>query len=669
MILAALFAFTLAASEKVEILRDDFGVPHVFAKTDAGAAFGVGYAQAEDRLEELLKNYRRAEGTMSEVFGQQFYQQDYRQRLWQHRDIAKAAYPKLPANLRAMMEAFQAGVEQYMKDNPAKVPAWAPKLEPWMQVALGRYIIFGWPEGEVAGDLSKAGIQPTPAAYRGSNEMLISAKRSAVKAPIAVIDPHLSWYGEFRFYEVRIYGAALKVSGAAILGLPFPSLGHSRWLSIAMTTGGPDTSDVFEEEIADGKYKFKGEWRPLDVRTDRIGVKTDAGVKWQEVRFEHTHHGPIVAVKNGKSYAAAIPYAKATGLMEQSYRMMTAKNLAEAKSAISMFELMQQNIMIATVQGDIYYVRNGRVPVRPSSCDPSKPLPGESGACEWNGFHKIEDLVQSQNPGQGYMENNNIAPEFMIKNSPMVPSKYTGYLYNAPNPPIHQRGRMTVDELDADSSVTVQEAIDYAFSSAVWHAELWQAHIAKASDSGFAKMLTGWNRKSEASSRAALAFYLFKISLPTEAARATEPPASLTDEQIREALVKGEARLNKEFAPDATYGTYFRAGRQGSTRNFPVSGGTLREAGMATPRAISFSKKGDIMLGHTGQTSTQIVILTKPPQSFMVIPLGESDDPKSPHFDDQAEKLFSASKAKSTYFMRRGELEKHVTAKKLLAYE
>ena len=668
-LLAIAFAISLASSEKVDILRDEFGVPHIFAKTDVGAAFGSGYAQAEDRLEELLKNYRRAEGTMSEVFGQQFYQQDYRQRLWQHRDVAKEAYPKLPANIRAMMQAYQSGVERFMQENPAKVPAWAQKLEPWMQIALARYIIFGWPEGEVAGDLSRVGIQPEPAAYRGSNQMLIAPKRSALKVPIAVIDPHLSWYGEFRFYEIRIYGADLKVSGAAILGLPFPSLGHSRWASIAMTTGGPDTSDVYEEELADGKYKFKGEWKPLVVRTDKIGVKTDAGVKWQEVRFEHTHHGPIVARKDGKAYAAAIPYAKSVGLMEQSYRMMTAKNLAGVKAALSMFELMQQNIMVATVQGDIYYVRNGRVPVRPAGCDASKPMSGAAGACEWNGIHKLEDLVQALNPPQGYMENNNISPEFMMKGSPMVASKYTGYLYNAPNPPVHQRGHMSVDELDADASVTVQEAIDYAFSAAVWHADLWQARIAKAgAESPFAKMIVGWNRHSDAGSRAALAYYLFKVSLPDEAGRATEPADSLTEAQIREALVKAEERLSRDFAADATYGTFFRVGRQGSARTFPVGGGTLREAGMATPRAISFSKKGNVMLGHTGQTSTQIVILTRPPQSFMVIPLGESDDPKSPHFDDQAEKLFSASKAKSTYFMRRAELEKHVTARKRLEF-
>jgi hypothetical protein len=89
---------------------------------------------------------------------------------------------------------------------------------------------------------------------------------------------------------------------------------------------------------------------------------------------------------------------------------------------------------------------------------------------------------------------------------------------------------------------------------------------------------------------------------------------------------------------------------------------------MATPRAIGFDKKGDIMLGRSGQTSTQVVILTKPPQSWMVIPLGESDHADSPHFDDQAEKLFSQARAKPTYFLRRDEVDKHATAVKELTY-
>ncbi len=113
--------------------------------------------------------------------------------------------------------------------------------------------------------------------------------------------------------------------------------------------------------------------------------------------------------------------------------MATAHNLAEMKKALSMLQLMAQNIMVGTVDGDIYYVRNGRVPVRPKGCDPGHPMSGASGACEWQGLHPFEDLPQITNPPQGYMQNCNISPFTLFKDSPLTPEKYAEhpYLYNA----------------------------------------------------------------------------------------------------------------------------------------------------------------------------------------------------------------------------------------------
>ena len=673
---AWLLAFALlalspcAAAGEIEILRDQYGVPHIFAATAEGAAFGSGYAQAEDRLEEMLRNYRKAEGSMAEAFGQEYVFHDYRQRVWRHRLVAEQHYKDLDPKIRAICEAFQAGVRKFMQEHPEQVPSWAPRLEPWQMVALSRYIIWGWPEGEAGGDLKRVGIDPDPVAYHGSNEMLLAPARTAMHAPIAIIDPHLSWYGEFRFYEMRIYGGELSFSGAAILGLPFPSLGHNRFLSIAMTTGGPDTSDAYEEEVQDGKYKFKGEWRPLDVRTERIPVKVGSEMKWQDVRIESTHHGPIVAHKNGKAYSMAIPYANEYRMLDTAWRIATAHNLAEAKQALAGLQFMAQNIMIGTVDGDIYYVRNGRVPIRPKGCDSSRPMPGSTGDCEWQGIHPFSDLVQTLNPPQGYMQNCNVSPFAMMKESPLVPETWAEhpYLYNDGRRPPHQRAAMMVDLLDAARNVTAEQAIAIAFSPEVWHAGLWQERIRRAApQSAFARMLVAWDRRSDANSRAALGFYLFKTALGNTG-RAVDPPDSLSDEAVHEALIKAEQRLNGEFGPTAVFGTFFRVGRQGGSRTWPVSGGTLQEAGMATPRAISFSQMGNQMVGHSGQTSTQIVILTRPPQSYMVIPLGESDHPESGHWDDQAQKLFSRSQAKPTYFANRKELEKHTTRREELAF-
>jgi acyl-homoserine-lactone acylase len=663
-VLAALLAAASSLrAEGIRILRDDFGVPHIFAATPAGAAYAAGYAQAEDRLEEMLRNYRKAEGAMSEAFGAAWLQHDYRQRLWRHREVAEKNYPRLGAEARAMCEAFIAGVRQYMNEHPGETPAWAPKLEPWRVVALGRYIIWGWPEGEIASELARAGIRPDPMAYRGSNEWLLAPSRTAMRAPIAVIDPHLSWYGEFRFYEMRVYAGRHAVSGAAILGLPFPALGHGRWASIAMTTGGPDTSDVFEEEVAEGKYRFRGQWRPLETRRERIGVKSGGTVEWKHVTIESTHHGPIVAHKDGKAYAAAIPYANEFRLIEQNWAMLNARNLAAMKKALASLQLMQQNIMVGTVDGDIYYVRNGRVPIRPAGCDPSRPMPG-GGACEWQGIHPFEDLVQIANPPSGYMQNCNASPQWLSKEgSPFQPEKYKDrfYLFNAPEGPPHQRAAMVLELLDAAKNVTDEQAIGIAFSQAVYGGNTWQERIIKlpGEPTAFAKLILGWNGVAAADSRPALAFYLFKIALGRPGGEVV-PPASLTDAQLEEGLRKAEARLNSDFSPDATYGTLFRVGRQGGERTYPVGGGNPRGAGMATPRAIGFAQRGKEFVGVSGQTSTQVVILTNPPRSYMVLPLGESDRKDSPHWDDQARELFSRARVKPTYFLNPKELNRHV---------
>jgi acyl-homoserine-lactone acylase len=668
------------APGKAEIVRDGYGVPHIFAKRLDEAAFAIGYAQAEDRLEELLRNYRKAEGTMAEVFGPEWYRHDYRQRLWRHAEVARERYAEISPRMRQAIEAYQDGIKRYMAEHPERVPKWAPKLEPAQVIALGRYIIWGWPEGEAGADLRRGGIEPDPVNYRGSNQMLLAPARTAMKAPIAVIDPHLGWYGEFRFYEVRIYAGDFKVSGVSILGVPFPTLGHSRWASIAMTTGGPDTSDVYEEEIDPTnprRYRFRGAWREMTVRRVTITVLRDGRPAPTQVEQEHTHHGPVVARRNGKAYTMAIPYQNEVGLLDQVYDMFTARNLTEMKRGLSRRQLMSQNVMIGTVQGDIYYLRNGRVPIRPHGCDTTRPMAGSPGECEWQGLHSLRDLVQITNPPQGYMQNNNISPAWLMKESPLRAENYSSqpYLFNDGNTPPHQRAAMTLAQLDAARNVTIDGAIDLAFSPQVYQAEAWQERIETAwrrigGTDGAAtvyRQIKGWNRRSDDNSTGALAFYAFKSGLEKEShRRSVEVPADLTDAQIGQALTAAAQWLKSRFnALEVPYGRYFRVGREGGP-TYPVGGGTLMTHGMATPRAINFANRGDEMVGQGGQTSTQVVVLTKTPESYTIIPLGMSDERQSPHWDDQAAQLFSRSWMKPTWFMRRTQLLKHATSRQVI---
>jgi acyl-homoserine-lactone acylase len=674
--------------EEIVILRDQFGVPSIFAKTEEGAVFGMGYAQAEDRLEELLKQYRRCEGTMAEVFGPTFVRDDYRQRLWQHRAIAEANYGKLPAKIRALTEAYQAGIKHYMKEHPNQVPAWAPKLEPWQVIALSRYIIWGWPEGEAGGDLKRGGITPDPVEPRGSNQWVVAPNRTADGAPLALIDPHLGWYGSFRFYEARLYGGTLETSGVAIPGLPLSSLGHNRFCSVAMTTGGPDTADVYEETINPDnplQYKYDGQWRDLKIRQEVIKVKAGDKVVDKIFDIAYSHHGPIVARKDGKAYAMKLAYFDEYRLPEQAYRMATAKNLDDMKQALSLFQLMPQNVMIATVQGDIYYVRNGRVPIRPKGdYDWTRPVPGDTSKTEWQGLHQLNDLVQSLNPWQGYLQNCNVSPEHMTFACPMTPKRYEDrpYLYNA-DFPLHQRAAQVRQMLHANGRLTVEQAKDIALCTQVYGADLWQAKLVAAweklrgklaDDQPAAKMfdlVVRWNRRADADSVGAVAYRFWFDELGAKAmltARAgMPPPEDIGDEPLVKALTTGGRKLLQLWGRlDVKYGTMYRVGREDGKKTWPVGGGSV--FGLATPRAIGFElqKDGKTYLGRGGQTSVQLVQLSSPPKSWTLLPLGESDDPASPHFDDMAEKLFSPGKLKPTYFLQRQQLEKVASSKTVL---
>jgi acyl-homoserine-lactone acylase len=675
-----------ADEQSTTIHRDEFGIPHIFAPTLENAAHAVGYAQAEDRLEELLKNYRRATGTMAEVFGPGSFNDDLRQRMMRHAEISQANYSRISPRMRGVIESYQRGIKQFMSEHPEQVPSWAQEIHPRDAVALGRYIIWNWPLGEAMADLRRAGIEFGRLSYRGSNEMLIAPARTAMKAAIAIIDPHVPWYDAMRFYQVRVYCPELNVSGVSILGAPFPTLGHSRYCSVAMTTGGPDTSDIFEEEINPAnpdQYRYDGQWRDLTVQKIAIGVKSGEQVEQRPVTLKFSHHGPIVASKDGKAYAMAIPYYNEVGLMDQCFEMMTARNLGEMKQALSHLQLMAQNIMVGTVGGDIYYVRNGRVPIRPKGIDPSKPIPGNTSATEWRGIHPLSDLIQIENPPCGWMQNCNCSPAAMMNRDQPRREQYSEHphLYNeSPSSDSHQRAEMVTDLLDAADKVTVERALDIAFCTQVWHAERWQARLKEAWEHAPAAVKAGdamqlytfiqdWDRKSVPDSKGALAYYAFKKALGGEAASHADPQASLTDVELLDALGAGAAWSRSRFGDVAVpFGDYFRVGRRGGDRTWPVGGGSLQNVGMATPRAISFapSPDGKQMIGHTGQSSTQIVILSDPPESYAVIPLGESDHKESGHWDDQAEKLFSQGKALRTYFMRPDELKKHVTSTKVL---
>ena len=415
------------AAGKVIINRDEFGVPYIVGGTDNDAAFGLGYAMAEDRLGDLYANVRTAIGRASEAFGAENgnIDTDYAMRITKNSERAQRTLAASSEGAQQFCTAFVNGVKAFEAAHPEKRPEWAIDLEPWHPFAIGQAMILRWPLGNIQDELKNTRNHDRT---NGSNQWSVSPKRSADGVPILLTDPHLTWEGMAVFYEAHVFGEQIQMQGFFLAGSPMVALGHNGHVGWAATTGGPDTADIYEVKVNPQnptQYEYDGQFRNAKVEFIQIPVKGQDKPVTRPAGF--THLGPLFSSpdpKTGTAYVGATAYLDSDQLGEQFYRMCLAKNNDEFYAALSMNEYMDQNIMFADRDGNIQYVRVGRVPIRPEGYDWTQAVPGTSSATAWKGIHPIQDLVQIKNPEQGYMQNCNISPANMMLNSPMTPDKY-----------------------------------------------------------------------------------------------------------------------------------------------------------------------------------------------------------------------------------------------------
>jgi len=655
---------------EVTVKRDVWGVPHIFAATLADGAYGLGYAQAEDRLEQIYSNYREAIGRTAEVQGAGAVEPDFKQRLAGHEMVCRRRYPELPPEVRELCDAFQDGVRAYLAEHPEKHPAGAMTLEPWMIPALSRTLIFNWPLGAANRKLGRRNEW-----HFFSNEWAVRPERTAEGAAFLLIDPHVHLAGAFRFYEFRLHAGGHDISGFAPTGTPFLGVGHNAFLGWALTTGGPDTTDIYVEQTDPDhprRYRYDDGWREMTGETVTIAVKGSAPV----VRtLERSHHGPIMLREGRKAFAVACPYFDQIELATQFYRMMTARNLAEFDAALALNQLMEQNVMYADVEGNIHYVRTGRVPIRPPGFDFSRPVPGDTSKSEWLGIHPMKDLVQVLNPAAGYLQNCNIAPDMMARGLHLDPSSYPAYIYNTGRGATGSRGRRAVELLEAHPKLTVDEAQSIALDAHADRCEQWQAALRNAMKKNVLDQprhgvepaalrkavatLLAWNGVMDQDSVGATLYRGWRMISADHKLKADSSSRALLD-----ALAEAAAWLTKNYGTaEVAYGQVNRI-RRGDC-SWPFSGGDAGSGSM-TLRAMASKMEGKAFYGESGQNWTQLVQFRRGAvRSWSATPFGESDEPASPHYSDQAEKLFSRDQLKPTWFQP-AELEGHVESTKLL---
>jgi len=692
----------------VTVFRDDWGVPHVYSDLEEDGFYGLGYAQAEDRLEGILRRFLEVRGESASVFGPQAVEEDFRNLQWMHLEEARSGFHRLEPQLQKDYRYFIAGIERYMKDNPTKVPKWAPPLEPALPVAFfdsaawGVNIMCGI-EHCRAGGVTVALDEEQKRKIAGglsvaSNEWVVMPWRTAGHTVIQMADSHVPFDGELRAFEFRLHAGKLALSGFSGDGLVLPVTAHNANVAWGMTMGGPDVADcyaVLVDHDNPRRYRFDGEWREMTVRRFTVQIRGGAPVTRD---FEYTHHNgvpcPVVARVGDTAYVISSPYMDQTGLLdEQLYRMNCSRNMGEFRQAMGLLGMFQQNIMAGSTEGHSLYVRAGRVPIRPKGYkSPGKPLPGNTSATLWRGIHPFEDLVVLEDPVSGYMTNDNISPDMMTEGRSVDASRYSAEtFYDLPGF-TNARGQRIIQVLSKTSAFSKDDALELALDEKWWGTKDWVEALRSTLTSRvgldhnkttafrqFADRILNFDGFAHKESIGALNYLYWRMALGESSAQAGQLSDAVTSHSDLSVVERGEliagletaiTRLTAEHGTtEVQLGDVYRIGRGGES--WPIGGVKFYPGGqeVTTLRAMLAGDPDSRGLRwvYAGQRQPVLSILTNPIQSFTSAPYGQSDNPESSHYSDQA-RLASERRLKPTYF-NKVDLMNHISSKITLDVE
>jgi acyl-homoserine-lactone acylase len=402
------------------ITRDDWGIAHVHGKTDADAVFGMAYAQAEDDFNRVETNYLVSLGRLSEAEGESALWKDLRQKLFVDETQLKAMYGRSPAWLKALMDAWADGLNDYLATHPDVHPRVITHFEPWMALSFS--------EGSIGGDIERVSTKDLQAFYgkdpvgalaqltppsswwepTGSNGIAIAPKLTADGHALLLINPHTSFF--FRSELQMSSDEGLDAYGAVTWGQFFIYQGFNKHIGWMHTSSGIDVVDEFAETIVkqDGKlaYRYGKATRPVTTR--EIAVRVKDGAERHFTTYA-THHGPVVREKDGKWIAVAV-MNKPLEALQQSWLRTRANDYAAYMNVAELKANSSNNTIYADDKGNIAYLHPQFIPKRDDRFDYTKPVDGSDPATDWQGLLPLDKAPHLFNPNVGWIFNTNDWP-------------------------------------------------------------------------------------------------------------------------------------------------------------------------------------------------------------------------------------------------------------------
>ena len=426
-----------ARAARVTIVRDTFGIAHVYGRSDADAVFGMVYAQAEDDFNRVETNFINAMGRLAEVEGEGEIWRDLRMKLFIDPADMRAKYAASPAWLRQLMDAWADGLNYYLATHPQVKPRLLTRFEPWMALTFSEGSIGGDIESvslrgleEFYGPRAAAGASPgarsaTPrdddaaAARRrteepgGSNGFALAPKVTASGRAMLMINPHTSFFFRPEFDVVS--EAGLNAYGAVSWGLFFVYQGFNDRLGWMHTSGGGDVIDEYLETVterggATPTYRYGTGSRPFRARTIELPYRLPSGGMGKKVVTAYfAHQGPIVRTENGRWVAVRLMQEEVKAL-QQSYLRTKARTYADFARVMELRTNSSNNTVYADADGNIGYWHGNFIPRRDPTIDFTRPVDGSDPRTEWRGLHTTREIITLKNPASGFIYNSNDWP-------------------------------------------------------------------------------------------------------------------------------------------------------------------------------------------------------------------------------------------------------------------
>ena len=484
---------------QVTIFRDRWGMAHLYAAREEDGFFGLGYATAEDRLDQVLLLYLGVKGELAAAFGPgpigadkvgptlggeipDTVASDLRVKKFQILEQARLNMAKIPAQYRLDLKAYIAGINQFMVDHPERKPAWAPVLEPALPLALLWQFTLEADAicpARLAAAAQKVVYQPSPlTTSEASDAFAIGRSRTADGGIIFSSDSHHPWevVGTL-FYPWRMKAGSLDVQVFDVTGAAMFFFGHSNDFAWGWTEGPRYTGDCYRVPTVKGDpraYLFDGKLQRMVVTPYTINVRGAAPVNGE---FEYTRHNgvlsPVVERRGDDAFVVSSAYFDQVGMGNaELYQMAHARTHADIKAALAPMDLYPANLILAGRDGTLLYIRPGRLPKRPDGVDVTLPLDGSTSRTAWTGFVSLSEAVQVENPPQDYVGNDNVSPDRMYATPMFDPEKYPAYYAFDPGQTNTRQLRM-IELLENAHGVNDEAAIRITMDEKVFGVDQW----------------------------------------------------------------------------------------------------------------------------------------------------------------------------------------------------